>query len=296
MQKRANTMCDNLLSVQYDSFGEQFGKQADKLVYDYTVVPVGPIDGLHHHDAIEVGFCLSGTGVFWVDGEMLPFSAPCVSVLYPGQLHKAKATNDEGSRWVFVTFRGESIFPYASGGFGQLPMAGAHPQNALISGGNIVTLAAVMEEEIRTGAENRAHCIRGLLAAILIQHSRMPRKQAVQGAEQRNALVRLAHLLHYIDQNYAQKLDSASLAKRAHVHPATLREWFHSALGVSPLQYIHRVRITAACSLLRGTEYSVSQIASMVGYASLSAFNRHFREVNNCCPMEYRRGSHTGIS
>lgn len=289
MQKRAEGLQDNLSSVQYSSFAETFTEHPEMILYDHTLIPAGPIDGLHHHDAVEVGLCLSGSGVFFVDGEMLPFSAPCVSILYPGQLHKARATTAEGSLWLFVTFRGESVFPPFSGGFSRLPLDLAEPRNALTAREDLVNLAAMVEAESRRNWADRDHCVRGLLAAILILHSRMPRKTAPQGAERRSALVRLEPLLHYIDQNYAQDLDAESLARRIHVHPATLREWFHSAMGVSTMQYVHRVRVGAACALLRGTDDSVARIASAVGYTSLSAFNRHFRDLNGCCPREYRK-------
>lgn len=42
------------------------------------------IQDLHHHDALEVGYCREGAGIFIIDGEVLPFSAPCATVIYPG--------------------------------------------------------------------------------------------------------------------------------------------------------------------------------------------------------------------
>lgn len=291
MQKRAKIVEDNLLAVQYDPFSQLLRGKKDALVYDYTVVPDGPIDWLHHHDAVEVGYCISGTGVFWVDGEMLPFSAPCVSVLYPGQLHKARATCPEGSNWVFVTFRGESLFSPVSGGMGLLLENQADPRNALLQHEDVLMLGAMMEKEIRAGEVGWEHCVRSFLTAIVIRHSRLPHKPNAQGILRRSALVRLAPLLRDIDQNYAKDMDTASLAKQLHVHPATLREWFQNAMGISTMEYIHRVRISAACSLLRGTDHAVSQVATMVGYASFSAFNRQFRAHMGCCPMEYRHGN-----
>lgn len=288
MQKRAEFVRNHLLSVQFDPFAQLLRGKADALVYDYTLVRDGPIDGLHHHDAVEVGYCICGTGVFWVDGEMLPFSAPCVSVLYPGQLHKARATCPEGSQWVFVTFRAESLFSPISQGFELLPAEQADPGNALLRQEEVLALGAMMERELHAGETGWESCVKGLLAAILIRHARLPRRAASQGILRRNALVRLAPLLQDIDQNYARNMDAVSLAKQLHVHPATLREWFREAMGISTMQYVHRVRISAACSLLRGTERGVSQVAAMVGYSSFSAFNRHFRALMGCCPTEYR--------
>ena len=39
----------------------------------------GDIGELHYHDGLELGLCLSGSGVFIIDGDPLPFSAPCAT-------------------------------------------------------------------------------------------------------------------------------------------------------------------------------------------------------------------------
>jgi len=48
-------------------------------------------ESLHYHDFLELGYCVKGSGLFYVDGEVIPFSAPCCSIIYGGQIHIAQA-------------------------------------------------------------------------------------------------------------------------------------------------------------------------------------------------------------
>ena len=288
MQKRANYPMESPYEVEYVGFEDTFRADPDRIVYAHTVPGLQPLDSLHHHDAVEVGYCFSGSGIFSVDGALLPFSAPCATVLYPGQLHKARSMGEQESHWLFVTFRAESVFPRNARDLYNLPWDGALAQSALTTDPAIVSLAAAVAEEFEQGARDRDDCVRGLLRALLVRHGRLPRRPPGEGRERLTALTRLRPLLQYIDEHYTQELDAESLARQIHVHPATARDWFNSALGLTAMQYVHRVRISAACSLLRGTDAPVTAIAGQVGYRSLSAFNRHFQDVCHCTPTQYR--------
>ncbi len=288
MQKRANYTKPSDYEVEYVSFEEIFRSDPGLLYYDYTMLPRLPLDSLHHHDAVEVGYCFSGSGVFSVDGENLTFSAPCATVLYPGQLHKARSVGEEDSRWLFVTFRAESVFPRNSRAADELPWDTASAASALVTDARIVTLAKSIADEVEQKLQGWDNCVRGLLGALLVCHGRLPRRPAGEGRERMSALAKLRPLLQYIDEHYTDELDAESLARQIHAHPATLRAWFHSAIGLTAMQYVHRVRISAACSLLRGTDRPVTGIAGQVGYRSLPSFNRHFQEICGCTPSQYR--------
>lgn len=54
-------------------------------------------------------------------------------------------------------------------------------------------------------------------------------------------------------------------------------------------QFLNSYRIREACRLIRSTRYPVSRIAMDVGYSSLSAFNRAFREHMDTTPSDYRK-------
>ncbi len=52
--------------------------------------------------------------------------------------------------------------------------------------------------------------------------------------------------------------------------------------------YISAIRLNKAIELLRDTEISINDIASIVGYASPNYFAKVFKKSQNLTPSEYR--------
>lgn len=63
---------------------------------------------------------------------------------------------------------------------------------------------------------------------------------------------------------------------------------FESVTGMSPADFIQRMRLKRAAQLLRDSRLNVSEIADMTGFNSVKYFNKHFKEEYNCTPTEYR--------
>ena len=61
-------------------------------------------------------------------------------------------------------------------------------------------------------------------------------------------------------------------------------------MHTSPLEYLYHVRVKAAINLLKTTELPITEVASRVGYQTLSSFNRHFRRIAGASPRDCRRG------
>ena len=74
MQKRATS--DNI-TIDYEPFDSFFREDGGRVHHGYHCPPMHPIRDLHHHDALELGYCLEGSGVFWIDGALIPYTAPC---------------------------------------------------------------------------------------------------------------------------------------------------------------------------------------------------------------------------
>lgn len=59
-------------------------------------------------------------------------------------------------------------------------------------------------------------------------------------------------------------------------------------LGLSPTQYVNRVRIQHAAMLLAGTDRILSDVAADCGFENLSYFHRLFRDQYGTTPRSYR--------
>ncbi|MBK9082276.1 MAG: helix-turn-helix transcriptional regulator [Rhizobiales bacterium] len=64
---------------------------------------------------------------------------------------------------------------------------------------------------------------------------------------------------------------------------------FRAAVGVTPHQYLLRLRLGRAAERLRRNDEPVTRIAFDCGFGDLSTFNRRFRRVMGASPLDWRR-------
>jgi len=100
--------------------------------------------------------------------------------------------------------------------------------------------------------------------------------------------------VHYISQHYDQPITVAQLAKLENYNPTYFNDWFKQQTGFPPSHYLRYVRISKAKEFLETTEFSIMEIASMVGYSSNSTLTRAFHEVTGITPKAYRSGTTLG--
>ncbi len=92
----------------------------------------------------------------------------------------------------------------------------------------------------------------------------------------------------YIMDHLAEDLSLTELAVQVHLSPYHFARHFKGATGFSPHQYVIRRRIERAKLLLTTTDWPLSHIAHMVGFASESHFALHFKHLTGLPPRQYR--------
>lgn len=96
-------------------------------------------------------------------------------------------------------------------------------------------------------------------------------------------------LVQYFVEHYSQNLRMNEIAQEMGVNRTYLASRFKKVTGYSPTEYLMRLRMEKAKSLLRTTNYSVGQIAAMVGYADQLAFSRMFKHRFGESPKTFRK-------
>ena len=66
---------------------------------------------------------------------------------------------------------------------------------------------------------------------------------------------------------------------------------FKREYNISPINYMISRRIEESKYLLAETDLSMSQIAQLLGFSSLSYFSQVFRRTQSISPMEYRKST-----
>ncbi|MBM7114627.1 GlxA family transcriptional regulator [Archangium primigenium] len=92
----------------------------------------------------------------------------------------------------------------------------------------------------------------------------------------------------FVTQNVERQVSLEELARAAHVSSRTLARRVRTSLGMTPQEFVHRLRVRRAIHLLETTHDAVDDIAARVGYADAAAFRRVFRRYTGESPRQFR--------
>jgi AraC-like DNA-binding protein len=102
-------------------------------------------------------------------------------------------------------------------------------------------------------------------------------------------IARLNAVFEYIDKHISEKLMLKEVAEIAHFSQSHFERIFKQYTNYSFYQYLKRVRIRKAESFLLTPELPVTEVALGVGFESITAFNKAFKETKHCTPSEYKK-------
>ena len=147
----------------------------------------------------------------------------------------------------------------------------------------------LMLQEAEAALPGYERVCRSLLDVVLVRLNRQ-RDAALSGEPSGARSSRECDLVRrYIDNHFKENLNLDQLARLAHLNKYYLAHAFRREFGVSPINYLNSRRIEESRFLLRETDHTLSLIAQILGFSSLSYFSQCFRRVEGVSPLEYRR-------
>jgi transcriptional regulator GlxA family with amidase domain len=100
---------------------------------------------------------------------------------------------------------------------------------------------------------------------------------------------RVETAIDFMNARLHRKIRLMDLAETAHLSLFRFSHLFKTDTGLSPGEYLKRLRMKKARNLLATTRLSIKEIMAAAGYDSSSNFIRHFRRSFGFAPSEYRR-------
>lgn len=137
----------------------------------------------------------------------------------------------------------------------------------------------------QTGA--RAHFL--LLLHHLAQHFKAAEQLKEVFDQQKTKTNRLRTVFEYIGAHYSARISLPQMAAMAHLSRPQFHTVFKRATGMTLVDYLTQVRLTQAARLLQETDRSIAEIASAVGFADQSYFDRRFRRHYGRTPRLFRQ-------
>ncbi len=230
-----------------------------------------PLDiPVHSHPYCEIVYYVSGTGYGKI-GDLEYRYGPDTFVFIPtGVLHSEYAETVSSHYLIGLTYGGE--FPIVPMGFYKDT-----------SDGKLLDLFIRTQSELKTSQPFYEMYIDTLAEQILITIAR-------KFSGMRNLVSsKLQTAIAFLNSYYFNDIDLKALAQSVYYSYDRFRHLFAEQTGLSPQQYLIRLRLDHAAQYLEQTPHSVSEIARLVGYHSDSALIIDFKKRYGKTPAQYRK-------
>jgi AraC-like DNA-binding protein len=139
----------------------------------------------------------------------------------------------------------------------------------------------------------RAACRVFLLGLLLELARRFYTSEPVQWEfmrQQKRSLL-LKPLFDHVSEHYADKLTVRRAAVMVDMSQPQFMKTFKKVAGMTLVSYLNHVRLANGLRLLRETSLTIAEIATTVGFADQSYFDKRFTRAFGQTPRDYRTGS-----
>ena len=93
----------------------------------------------------------------------------------------------------------------------------------------------------------------------------------------------------YIQENIYKNITVASVADALNITRNHFSKVFKESFHITPHEYINRLKLKNAESLLKTTNYRIYEIAELLNYPDIYTFSKAFKRVYHKTPLEFRK-------
>ncbi len=239
---------------------------------------------LHTHPFTELFYVVDGKGEFNIQGQRFPVKPNDFVIINPQVEHTELSSPDEPLEYIVLGIRGLSfsnLTPVSEGG---------HPFsffNLRDEQKDILRYLNAMVQEATSQSMSYELVCHNLLEILLIKILRHQHFDLEVG-KQSKATKDISFIKHYLETYYHESIQLEDLASMTHLSRFYISHSFKKEIGMSPMEYLIDIRIKESKILLRTTNYSISQVADIVGFTTPTYFSKQFRKSTGISPTDYR--------
>ncbi|WP_426233988.1 AraC family transcriptional regulator N-terminal domain-containing protein [Pseudomonas sp. TWP3-2] len=159
--------------------------------------------------------------------------------------------------------------------------------------------SVVLDDDMRGCVERLLRCLHDPLECQILGPARVrellfvalrgPQADVLRAlVEQQGQFARVAASISHLHAHYTEPLNVETLASCANMSVSTFHEHFKRSTLLSPVQYLKRLRLLKAQTLLVAEGLGVAQVAHRVGYQSTSQFSREYKRYFERSPGDER--------
>ena len=239
---------------------------------------------LHTHPFTELFYVVDGKGEFNIQGQRFPVKPNDFVIINPQVEHTELSSPYEPLEYIVLGINGLSfsnLTPVSEGG---------HPFsffNLRDEQKDILRYLNAMVQEATSQSMSYELVCHNLLEILLIKILRHQHFDLEVG-KQSKATKDISFIKHYLETYYHESIQLEDLASMTHLSRFYISHSFKKEIGMSPMEYLIDIRIKESKILLRTTNYSISQVADIVGFTTPTYFSKQFRKSTGISPTDYR--------
>ena len=261
----------------------------------YIKLPGIVTSGMHHfhaHPTYELFYLCSGERLYYINGKKYYVKRGDLLLIDRHDIHKTTPTTVPDyerivlqipdsfiSSLALVDVKLTDCFQYNS----PVVLLPKKDQTFVES-----TLYSIIEEAKEQSLGYQS-LIQTYLAQILIRVHRYAISANHQLDQATHIHKKITEVVAYIGDNYTSEITLPLLAERFHISTSHLARTFKKVTGLTIIEYLNTVRLSQAQKLLRKGSKSISDISGMVGFGSVTHFERLFKSASGYTPTQFRK-------
>jgi transcriptional regulator GlxA family with amidase domain len=95
--------------------------------------------------------------------------------------------------------------------------------------------------------------------------------------------------LAFINDNFSERFSLAQLAEKCEISNSQFIRRFKAATGITPSEYLLKVRLSHAKQLLLNSDLLIKEIAQLCGFENEYYFSNFFKKNMKLSPKNYRK-------
>lgn len=273
-----------LIPESKDTQNEQFQFQSlsiSKSKYEDDWVSL-----LHTHPFTEIFYVIDGEGSFITNHHQFSVQKKDVIIINANVEHTEISSDDNPLEYIAIgiqdvsfisTTHAETDHPFIFYNFQDKQKEVLFYLNAII-------------QEAESSQHNFEYICQHLLKVLIIK---LLRQSKLQLEIKSHSILGTDVLIakQYIENNFRENITLDLLAEITYLNKFYLSRTFKNEVGRTPIDYLNLQRIKEAKMLLKTTNFSVSQVANIVGFSSQSYFSEVFNKYELQTPTKYRKNN-----
>lgn len=256
----------------------------------------GVVTSGHIHNFAEIIYGIDCDYTICVDEDVYNFKSGDLLFVFPNQMHEIKSNQTDESKHICIRFN-----PYTIADISRhiIPFIIKDKSNKTyftkeeLEESDIVNIILEMHRESCECVYGHEIATKSYLQQICLFLLRWWKKDGLLN----DSLSKGSNLLDvflYIEQNYHEDISVSQMANRYFVSSSYFSKWFKNVTGKTFKQYVNYVRVNHAIMLLLKSDYNITEIAMMTGFATTSYFIKQFKLFQDGCSPKKFRAKHKG--